>query len=119
MATSTGTMICRGLKSKQAYIVDVHFVDAVADYDHFATGGVKASAGSPEEWQAPPNEGVMIEKIIQTSATTATHRHIVINGTGTASVLLCATFIPSATNIAHPFLGVVVPAGGILKFATS
>ncbi len=116
MAASVGTLICRG-QSGQAYILDLLSVDAAADYDHFSTGGVGASAATPEEWVPPEN--ITIEHYVQVAATTAVRRQFIVNGTATGNIMRCSIHTPSATNLGTgPYLGLKIAKGSKLAIGT-
>lgn len=113
MAASTAVLICRGIQTKQAYVRDVYVPDAAGGLCRFDDGAGAAGAATADDIQF--NEEVLIEKLIQTGATTALRTAIDLNRQYTGNSFLDSFITPSATVIEMPYLGIRVPRGAKLS----
>jgi len=110
-APQSGTLVCRGLKSKTTYTIDIYITDVVGASVKF-DGGAGASATSPDFYTFP--EPVIIEDLsVVTGLTDTTKIRLVGNGKPSANILRYALHLTTLNN--RPRLTVGVRAGSRLS----
>jgi len=116
MAAQNGTAKFQDLKTKEDYIVDVYFPDAVSTICTFNPQGLSAST-SPEYWKVP-NNGVIFKEIVLATAPTAVGAVITLSGNKLNNFALRYAEVLVALNNRLTF-NVVIPGGeqfGLLQY---
>lgn len=113
MAVSTGMLFCRGTNPPyNGYVWDLYITDTANAFDQFDTGS-GAGASSGDEKVIP--EDMHITGYNQVAATGQTRTRVNVNDKDTEICWRNSQFIPSATIIGTPYLGIFLKAGSRLK----